>query len=677
MSFIKKYWGLKIFVFGLVLGCGISLSMAAEDQPPEATGTVDSTVEDKSAVSFETEGDFFLGYRWLSTDDSLKAAEFSYPHSSISFGLNLLSAPLPYRYHINTEFISKHDFYSDAGFAYKDLLLFRDILGGVRHNLGHYNYSNPELHVDNNPADAYYKDFTSNLILLRLKTPDFPFHTFINHRHIEKDGRIQQRFMPGYINQLGEINPLPDPAFSPVETNRMISESREIEWESNSVKLGANSHLGPVEIEYAFDQSKFDPGPNNIPAYRYYPEYNSSTNPHRDAGSYPHNVIAETESSGHTIKMHSSYTGGIVAAATFSNLFQKNNFSLTESTTWKGAFNISWIPDPVFGLFFKYRHRDVDMDTPNTTTLTGGINDNTYTYSVRQGISYDKDVFSLSTRYKPVNLLSLYANYEFSHLKRKDIADWELLSDQTDIHTVNLVANARPVDRLRVKAQYEYKNYDQPAYNTNPDNSNKLRLTTTYTPSPDRIIYMEYLLVLSDGESLNYPAPDNPNPAPLEREGQSEHFLASITTGITPKLSFTGSWYYQRWKVEQDLAFTTAISNATSYIIDPDVPYSDKAHSFSLALHWIPRDDFTVGADLSHTITKGTTGYTVAFEGTPLASLSNLEASETSFSLTMTKKFPKDWEAGLRLFYNIYNDKSTDLLDGNVLISTFTMKRYF
>jgi hypothetical protein len=198
--------------------------------------------QEEPTVVFETEGDFFLGYRWVSTEDSLKAAEYIYPHSSFSFGLNLLSCPLPFRYNVNAAFISKHDFYSDVGFAYKDLVLFRDILVGVHHNLDHYNFKFddeplPKIHNDENPADYYYIDFVSNLMSLRLKAPDFPFHTFLNHRHVERDGRIEQRFLLGYFDQFEKV-----------------SESRDIEWKSNAVKLGANSHLGPVEIEYAYDE---------------------------------------------------------------------------------------------------------------------------------------------------------------------------------------------------------------------------------------------------------------------------------------------------------------------------------------------------------------------------------------------------------------------------------------
>jgi hypothetical protein len=660
---------LIVLVCGLATVCFDSISRAEEEEVQYQTADEKNANNDQevSSVYFETEGDFFLGYRWLTTNDSLKAAEYLYPHSSLSFGLNLLSCPLPYRYHLNTEFISKHDFYMDAGFAYKDLVLFRDILVGVHHNLEHfpydpmYNLPGEIIYTDRNAADTYNKDFTSNLMSLRLKAPDFPFHTFIKHRYVGQDGKIQQRFVLGYHNQ---------------EQN-MISESRDIDWQSNAVQVGANSHLGPVEIEYDFDKAEFDPGSNNI-LYDDYPA-SSTGSFSRPAERYPHNVIPETESSAHTLKMHSSYTGGIVAAATLSNLNQKNNYSLTESTTWKGALDFSWIPAPVIGMFFKYRHKDVDMDTPATVTLIGISDPNNPTilppYTVRPGISYDKDILSLYSRYKPLKSLSLLAGYEFSQIDRKDTAGWELLPSQTKVHTIDLVAHAKPVDRVKVKAKYEYKNYDQPAYNTSPDNSNKLQLTTTYMPLHWLNIYLEYLLYLSERDPLQYL---NGNPAVAqdigERDGRHDQFLASLTTAVSPVLSMTFSWFYHRWDVTQDLAFGIPPEpSGNQLIIDPGVPYTDKANSFSFALQWLPREDITVDADVTYTITKGTIGGTYI----PLSAFSNQEAEETAFSLDLSKKFSNAWEIGLRTYLNIYNDKTTGLLDGNVFTSTFLVKRYF
>lgn len=656
----------------LTMSCLVSVSGAEDEQIQYPTGDEKkgSTDQEEPAGYFETEGDFFIGYRGVSTDDSLKAAEYIYPHSTLGFGLNLLSCPLPFRYQINTEFISKYDFYMDAGFAYKDLILFRDILVGVYHNLEHFPYD-PDNNLpgeitfeDNNPADIYYKDFTSNLLSLRLKAPDFPFHTFLKHRYVGRKGRRQQRFVLGYHNQ--ELN--------------MISESRDIDWQSNAVQIGANSHLGPVEIEYDFDKADFDPGRSNI-LYDDYPA-SSTDSFSRPAGTYVHNVIPETESSAHTLKMHSSYTGGIVAAATLSNLTQKNNYSLAESTTWKGAFDFSWIPAPAINVFFKYRHKDVDMDTPASVNLYDYSDRNNPVlvsppspYTVRQGISYDKDVLSLSSRYKPFKNLSLLAGYEFSQTDRKNIAGWELLPSQSKVHTIDLAAYTKPADKVKVKAIYEYKNYDQPAYNTTPDNSNKLQLTTTYMPLHWLNIYLEYILYISERDPLRY---FNGNPAVPqdigERDSRHDQILASLTTTVSPVLSLTFSWFYHHWDVDQDLAFSIPPEpSGNQLLIDSGVPYSDKANSFSLALQWLPREDITVAADVTYTITNETVGGTYI----PLSTYSGLEAEETAFSLDLAKKFSNAWEIGLNSYLNIFNDKTSGLLDGNVFTTTFLVKRYF
>lgn len=653
-------------VLGLSIVCRFPPGLAAERLPASSTAeTALDPEENEPAVYFKTEADFYLGYRWLTYDDSLKAAEYLYPHSSVSFGLNLLSAPLPNRYHANVEFISKHDYFADAGFAYKDLILFRDILVGVHHNLDYLDYQfagEPPglIYTERNPADDYYLDYISNLLSLRLKAPDFPFHTFLKHHYVEREGTVQQRFLRGYFGELD-----------------MVSEARDIDWQSNALTLGANSHLGPFEIEYAYDQSDFDPGPNSI-LYDSYPEFNGTIS--RPADIYPHNVNAETESWANTIKLHSSYTGGIVAAATLSNLVQENNFSQAESTTWKGAFDLSWIPAPPVGFFFKYRHRDVDM-THNDTFSLNGVN-STINYPVREGVSYNKDVLSISTRYKPLQILSLFGKYEYSHLKRDNVESWFLLPWETDIHSIDLWAHAKPLDQLTLKVIYEYKNYDQPAYNTTPDKSNKLKLTTNYTPSPSINIYLEYILAKAERDALHYTSNDLLVPPETgSRNSRNDQFLASLTTAITPKLSLTLSWFYQNWDIDQDLAYSKwPMDNGDDLsFIDAAVPYNDQANSFSLSLLFFPRQDFSVAFDLTYTIAEGTTGYSDVVGGAQysISSFTELELAETNISLDLAKKLPNDWEIGFNSDLNIFNDKTADLLDGDVFTTTFFLKRYF
>lgn len=655
---------LRVFVAGIVLFCGSFPAMATEDPQSLHNGGKSAVGErEEPAVSFAAGGAYFLGYRWFASEDEPQAAEYVYPHSSLTFGLDFLSCPLPYRYHVNAEFLSEHNLYADAGFAYQDLVLFRDILVGAHHNLPRFDYRFPGeppglRYSDRNPGDSYYVDFFSNLLSLRLKAPEFPLHAFWNHRHIERSGKVQQRFLRGYLNQV-----------------ELVSQSREIDWKSNVWKLGTNSHVGPVEIEYAYERAGFRPGADNI-LHDSYPAAAA-----RPADVYPHNVVPETEAAGHTLKLHSSYTGGIVAAATLGTLSQQNNYSLVESTTRKGAFDFSWIPDPMVGLFFKYRHRSVDMDNPGAVTVSGLSNGSILQYPVRKAISYDRDIFSLSTRYRPLGTLALSAAYEFSHLQRKDVGEWLALPGYSNVQTVYFSAQARPLARVKATASYEYKNYSQPAYNSTPDNSSKLRLATTYTPTPGTNLFLEYILALTERDALYYL---NPEPALLleagERSGRHDQFLVSLSTELSPRLSLSLSWFHHRREVKQDLAFGRWSGGGGGLpYIDAGVPYAERADSLSLGLHCLPRQDISVGADVSHTISEATTGYHDVLGGAPfaLSSFSVMKASETVFSLEIAKKLSKEWELGLRSHFAIYNDRAYDLLDGSMFAATFRVKRYF
>ena len=664
MRWIKK--SLAASAVGVALGSGFFSGPALADQGGESVNPAEYNTEMDQDATYEPEGDVFLGYRFATTKDSLKAAEYIYPESSLVLGLNYLAIALPHRYHVNGELVGEDDFYLDGGFAYKDTVLLRNVLVGVRHNLNHYNYDfagevNPLYtlaYTERDPGDSYYTNFVSNLLSLRLKAPDFPLHAFVNHRHVEKDSRVQQRFLLGYFTD-----------------TEKVSETRSFSWRSNAIKLGANSHLGPLEIEYAFDQARFDPGGGNI-LYDYYPEYTGS--PSRAADYYPHNVVAKTESAAHTVRVHSSYTGSVVTGATFSNLFQKNNYSKTESSISKGAFDFSWIPRPAIGVFFNYRHINVDKKTPDSFTLYNRDGDSINTYSVRQGVSYYRDVISLSSRFKPMKLLSLYANYEYSQTERSDEENWLVLPDRSAHHTVVLKANARPADRFRMTAEYEYKNYDTPSFNSIPDRSNLLRLTTTYVPTPIINIYLEYLLSVTERDRLRYYInTDPPDPDILEegsRDGRRDQVLASVTTVLTPKATFALSWYFQRWKVDQDLVYGKQPDDDPPYFLDSGVRYSDRSNTFALSFQYIPRDDLSISTDLSHTLAWGKTGYNAVVTGTPF---SNLKTVETGFSLNIAKKFYDDWEIGIRGYLGFYEDKITDLMDGKVYSSSLLLKRYF
>lgn len=613
---------------------------------------------------FAAEGSYFLGYRFITQEDALKAAEYVYPRPSITLGIDILSAPLPYRYHLNGEYLSKYDFYADGGFAYKDIVLFRDILVGIHHNIKHYNFhlaGEPPslLYSDKSFGDKYFVDYASNLLLMRLKAPDYPFHTFFKHRYVEREGMVQQRFLLYDNDELV-----------------LTSESRDVDWRSNAYILGANSHLGPIEIEYVYDRGEFDPQGDSA-LYDYYPP---SSDLSRPGDIYPHHVASESQSSAHSIKIHSSYTGGLVASATVTSFNQKNNYSRVESTTWKGAVDLSWIPDPAIALFFKFRHRDVDVDTPDFFTLEGLVH--TLNYPVRNGVSYVKDIFSLSARYRPLNTLSLVSLYEFEHIEKENIDDWYLIRTRSLVHTINLTAHVKPWNKLKLKGVYEYKYYDEPAYNTDPDNSNLFRLTATYYPVHGINLYLDYYLKISDRSGLKYL---NSDPSVVlekgNRDGRRDQLLAGLSWMFTPNAMLTVGWAYNRWNIDQDLAYgkISTPEEAGLPFFDVGVPYTDEANSFSLGLHVIPRDDISITADVTYTLSEGefVPGDVLTGNSSSFISQTDIDVAETVFSLGINKKLPQDWELGFKFHTDVYDDRTDGLQDGELFITTFSVKRYF
>jgi hypothetical protein len=104
-------WIAKVLFLGVACIYPVFPALAEEGASLPAAGEkADPMAGDERHVYFEPEGAYFLGYRFVSTEDSLKAGEYIDPHSSVTFGVDLLSCPLPYRYHINSEYLSRHDF---------------------------------------------------------------------------------------------------------------------------------------------------------------------------------------------------------------------------------------------------------------------------------------------------------------------------------------------------------------------------------------------------------------------------------------------------------------------------------------------------------------------------------------------------------------------------------------
>jgi predicted porin len=618
----------------------------AEGYETEEEITAEYVYEEVKIPKIEPAVKLKAGYGIVDEEGSGKAGEFNYLHSSLMGSFKLTAYPLPHRIELEYEGLNLKDFYSDIAYAYKDIFLSRLISTGLYHNLDHYIYpasGGGITYNDENPEAEYGVSVNMHSLFLRFKTPDFPFHLYLDGRLYDKEGSKQQRFLSGYF---GNIN--------------MVSETRDIDFNSKEFTIGTNSHLGPIEIDLSHYERKFDVNGDSV-LYDYFPAAAG-----RAEDTYPHNLIPEIRESSNTIKIHTSYTGQIVASATLNKGERKNEYSDAKVDYLNAVGELTWMPQHNIAVFLKYRHFDHDIDNPDTVSISGLTDplNHTYTYAVRPSLSTERDVLSTTLRYRPMNNLTLRAEYSWEEIDRENSDEWNL-PDKTNKNTFMLSATAKPLKKLNLKAMYTYKEIDDPAYNYEPDTSNQLRLTATWNTTPELTLFGTYRLAREKGNN--------------ERSADRDMIMGNVTYMILKDLSLTTGYAYFRNKVKQDIRYTEMAMGpppVISSIEDRGVPYKDTANNFYIALGYI-KERFNLNGHIGYTISEGefSPNSTEALQPDSIASFSELKVYETEVSIWGEYEVAKSWWAGLRYEYNDFDDRIDDSYDGKAHMTFITISK--
>jgi predicted porin len=579
----------------------------------------------------------FGGYSIVNLDGSPTADEYEYLHDSITLGGELKIFSFPHRLHLDIDFRNKNDYFGDISYAYRDMVLFRGINRTLWHNLDNILLVVPAptatQSVDVRDAGVNYGvKWSINSAFLRFKTPDYPFHIYLDGNIIDKDGTMQQRFLggSGFFNDL-------------VRT----SESRSIDWETKQLTVGSNTHLGPVEIDVSHGEKRFDSDGNNVLSDFY------EAGGGRNAGIYQHNLVPDLKSSSSTIKLHTSYTGRIVASATFSKSDLRNNGSDSTADYFIGAGEVTWTAATNLAVFVKYRHKEADIDNPSTVTVTDLPNP--------ASISSISDMASATVRYRPFSGLTLRGEYHYDHIRRENAQDWDL-PEKTEHNIASLSADMRIIRNLNLRAGYTYTDINDPAYNVEPDHSNAGNATISWTPSQKIISFVSYSAAKEKRDDLNtVNGPDAKN-----RDVFRTRAMGVLTYLITEKVSLTASYSYIHDKIHQDL-----VVGAT---LQPDVPDSTTANSYGLTMNYIPSNRIDLSGAVSYTVSSGSFSLTNPDSSWPISigSLSALKTKETDCSLSGQYHFKNGFSAGVQYRYIDFNDVLDnpwdDVQDGRVHI---------
>jgi predicted porin len=626
----------KILSIALAVLVSVTVIPAAYSQETEAT----APSEVYTFPEIKPEASLFLGGRLAGSSGSPRADQYEYLHDYVPFGGELRVFSYPHRLHLELDVKNQKDYFGDLSYSYKDNILFRFVDRTLWHNLVNIPLidldaatPSPGVNVRDNGVEYGTKTSINNAFL-RFKMPDFPLHIYLDGSYVDKSGSMQQRFLggSGYFNNTVRV-----------------SAQRDVDWVTKGLLIGANSHLGPIEADFSHGERRFDSSGTQV----FQDFYTSSAV--RPAGVFEHNLIPDIKSSSNTLKLHTSYTGRIVASATLSNADFKNERNGAKTDYLIGSGDFTWMPMPKLAFYLKYRYKDTDIDNPGSVTVSDLSNPfQTYTYPVKAAISSTTNTVSGTVRYLPVKGVALRAEYAFQDINRENSDLWGL-PGSTQSNTVRVSADTRILKGLNFKAQYTYLKMDNPAYNTQPDHSNSGRFSLSWVPIPQVNTYVSYTFARETRDDLYFMEPDGTITTAHDRDVKKDIFMGSATFLILKDLTLTGSYAYMHNNTQQDIEYHDL---AGVPHIDSSVPNKETAQTFAVDVNYIPIENMTLHAGLSYTLSKGEfyPGSANLLQPVSVASFSALKEKETVYSLSGDYRFKNGFGLELRYKYSDLED---------------------
>ncbi len=614
----------------------------------QATG---DKAADLSALEVPFEGRIGLGWYGIRQTGNTMAGEYNYLKSSPAGALDVEWDPLPHRFVFESYFLNSKDYFGEADYSYRDTVVLNAYTRGVFHNLNHFRFGQDDpgglQFLDLNPADKYGIENQLWRGFLRLKTPDFPLHFYADVRTVERDGTIQQRFFR-----------VPD---------AKVSESRHIDWNTAEYRAGVNAHLGLAEADYSHTEKKFE-------ALDQKELFDTAF-----SVPVPHNLVPDLKSSFDTVKLHSSYSGRVVIAGTYTNGKKENEDSGATAKYTNTAGDLMVMPVTSLIFSMRYRHYDLDVNNPDTAerVTSSGID----TVNVRDSISSKRDVVTSVLRYRATDRLTLKGEYiadttdrTHSHLDQVLLPDgspdfW-VLPKSTTKNTAKLGFSYRIMRKMTLRGDYSQTKVDNPAYDIDPDKAKNAKVSLTWAPGARLTTMLSYGMVRETRDNLSKPL------AGGSRDASRDQALASMTVMVTNRASITASYGLYKNSVKQTVTLTDGPGNL---VPEPGVPYDDTSHVGSLALTVAPIDRVNVVASATRSYSRGNFRLAGADSVTNVSgidTLSDMKVIDTVYGAGVEVDLSRTVNTEVRYEYRRYDDEIDNEQDGTIktILATLSLK---
>ena len=678
----KRLCALVIVLFNLIFADQACADIETPDISEVDAVTQERVVETHQYASVQS------GYRFITPDGPVAAAS---PYGRLKSGVNggfsagTLGADL--KLTVDGSFLHEDDYHTALFFDYGGLARFHAESIALWHNL---------LREEVNPGTLELRTLDKNVTYgtrtaitqaeTRIKLGNNPIHLNLGYWELKREGYQQLRFSDHYFG---------------TTANSVITEANRINSITREGNIGLDAHLGLINFSYGFRIRDFS---NEAADPRY--TFTNNAGGTLTPGSQAHDVVPDNQVTSHTIKLFSDLSGGLVGTASYNLTQRENNGGHGDTVASEhpgdvihsAAGDLTYTPSKLYSLALKYRHREIDRDTPASlyypysnipaspsgvyTTTTGEL-------LVRPSISSVKDTLIFSATFRPAPKVIYRLEYNAELETRDNVRDalaaagspTAIHSDSRQTHTGTATFYWKPVTGVKVNASYSYATCDNPSYGASFSDRHIGKLLVTYTANGKWGATGSFIAQNESGEqtvSTVSPAPVAAYESP--RENRTGSANASVWFSPLERLTVTTHYSYLEADTNQSTLYSNLIADSSplvvtnyhssSHVYGIDAVYSvaeplDISLSFqqvrSQARYAVPDRTFTLA------------GVTGEFSTAGITDLTRLTSTETGVSARMDWRINALLGCSLDYSFKMYKSGQT-LYDGSVHSTIVALK---
>jgi hypothetical protein len=499
----------------------------------------------------------------------------------------------------------------------------------------------------------------------RIKPGNNPLHVNLGYWEMTRDG-YQQLIFADSLRGGNSTN------------NLVFSSVKRIDSITREGSVGADAHLGPINLAYDFLIRDFA---NNAPDNR----DQFIGRPGLAAGVQAHDVTPDSRVTSHTIKLYSDLSGGLVGSAAYT-LTQREDtaphgdtvpVSRPSDTLQSVAGDLSYSPFKELSMALKYRRTQINRESPATinspfslipptpalvNTATQGV------LLVRPSSNTVNDTLVFSTVLRPMPKTVYLLEYRAELESRDNLTNPQalgnpasLLSDSRRTHTGKAGFTWKPYNGIKFNATYSYATSDNPAYPSSFSERHDGQALLSYTVNGKWGMTASYLGRVERTENS---AATSTAQFILPRESRSNSANASFWFSPQERLTLTASYSFLQSDMDQTMLFTTTVAPAatnyrsTAHVYGIDAVYAaTKEMDLSLSFQQVFSDArFDVQNVVDSTSTLSTAGIT---------DLTRLATTETGLAARADWRISRHFGCSLGYSFRLY-DSGVPQFDGSV-----------